>query len=205
MSLLKEQQCHAVSEAIAKVERTTDAELVTVIAKQADDYRYIPVLWAALFALLVPALLWLFNFWLTVTDVFFIQIIVASVLAFLLRLPFVLSRVIPKSVRQYRAANLARSQFLIQGLHRTKGQTGVLLFISEAEHYVEILADSGIDQYVEQSLWQEIVDTLIVAIKQGETEQGLIQAINACGELLAQYVPVTTDKNELPNHLILLG
>jgi putative membrane protein len=205
MTLLTEQQCQAVSDAIGEIEKTTDAELVAVIAKQADDYRYIPTLWATLLGLLTPALLWLLGFWLTVVDVFMIQIVVTASLALLLRLPFLLYRLIPASVRKYRAASLARSQFLIQGLHRTRGQTGVLLFISEAEHYVEILADSGIDQYVEQALWQGVVDALVIAIKQGKTQQGLIAAIKSCGALLAEHVPATQEKNELPNHLHILG
>lgn len=54
MTLLTEQQQRQVAEAIARVERHTDAELVTVLASRADDYAYIPLLWASLLALVVP-------------------------------------------------------------------------------------------------------------------------------------------------------
>jgi hypothetical protein len=43
-----------IAEAIARAERRTDAELVTVLARRADDYAYWPLLWAAVLALAVP-------------------------------------------------------------------------------------------------------------------------------------------------------
>ena len=54
MALLTEHEQRKVAEAIARVERDTDAELVTVLAARADDYAYIPLLWASLLALVVP-------------------------------------------------------------------------------------------------------------------------------------------------------
>jgi electron transport complex protein RnfD len=42
---------------IERIERDTDAEVVTVLAAQADDYRYIPLLWASVIALLLPGAL----------------------------------------------------------------------------------------------------------------------------------------------------
>lgn len=38
MALLTEHEQRQVAEAIARVEKTTDAELVTVLAARADDY-----------------------------------------------------------------------------------------------------------------------------------------------------------------------
>ena len=46
--LLNEENQKRVARAIAAIERDTDAEVVTVLARQADDYRYIPMMWAAL-------------------------------------------------------------------------------------------------------------------------------------------------------------
>ena len=64
MALLTEPELQQVAEAIERVERDTDAELVTVLAAQADDYRYIPLLWASLLALLLPGALLFFTGWL---------------------------------------------------------------------------------------------------------------------------------------------
>ena len=204
MTLLKEQELQAISEAIAEVERHTDAELVTVLAKQADDYRYIPTLWAAVIALLSPAAVWLSGVWLDTLDILAVQLIIFIVLAVVLRLPFIMFRIIPAKVRFWRASNLARRQFLENNLHHTRQECGVLIFVSEAEHYVEILADRGINQHVSGEQWQQIVDEFIAQIKQGNTQQGFIDCINTCGKILAEHAPATTEKNELPNHLVVI-
>ena len=113
-------------------------------------------------------------------------------------------RLVPKRVRFWRAANLARRQFLENNLHYTKGETGVLIFVSEAEHYVEIIADRGIDQHVDQEKWQEIINGFTARVKAGEIEQGFIECIERCGELLKEHAPATEEKNELPNRMVVI-
>jgi len=54
---MTEYEQRQIAEAIARAERRTDAELVTVLARRADDYPYLPLLWAALLALAIPLLL----------------------------------------------------------------------------------------------------------------------------------------------------
>ncbi len=204
MGIIAEKDLTAVNDAIQAVEKSTDAELVAVLATQADDYRYIPTLWAALLALLVPGGVWLSGMWLETLDLLVLQLCVFVVLAFALRVRLVMFRLVPRAVRRWRAGNLARRQFLENNLHHTVSESGVLIFIAEAERYVEIIADRGINQHVTQEQWQSIVDNLTAAIKRNQTQAGLIECIEACGKLLAQNVPATTVKNELPNHLIVI-
>ena len=204
MTLLTDAQRQQVSSAIAEVEKTTDAELVAVLARRADNYFYIPTLWAACIALITPAVINLTPFWLSYHEVLLAQWLVFFVFAILLRIPPLMVWLIPKAVRYRRASNLAYRQFLENGLHHTQGETGVLIFVSEAEHYVEILADRGIDQHVSAEKWQSIVDDLIAHIKRGDTFEGMLECIEAAGALLRQYAPVTHDKNELPNHLVVI-
>ena len=204
MTLLSETEITQVSEAIAEVERHTDAELVTVLARQADEYYYIPSLWAALIALLSPGVVLLTPFWLEVAEVLMVQLVVFFVCALILRIPPVLRRIIPASVKQWRASNLARRMFLENNLHHTDGETGVLIFVSEAEHYVEIIADRGINNLVSADAWQHIVDDMTQALATGKVVQGFLGAVQGCGELLTEHVPATHSRNELPNHMIVL-
>jgi len=111
---------------------------------------------------------------------------------------------VPKQVKHNRAALVAKEQFLAQGLHHTLGETGVLIFVSEAERYAEILADRGINNLVPDGAWDNILNQLLGQIKANNTEAGLIAAITACGNLLAEHVPSTHDLDELPNHLVIL-
>ncbi|NWA82152.1 TPM domain-containing protein [Pseudomonas sp. D2002] len=204
MALLSEHEQRQVAEAIARVEKNTDAELVTVLAARADDYAYIPLLWASLIALVVPGVVHYLSGYLTMYTLLLAQWATFIVLCLVFRLPKVTTRLIPRSVRHWRASNLARRQFLEQNLHHTVGGTGVLIFVSEAERYVEILVDEGISKRLDDSSWDGIVTAFTQQVKQGHTLAGFIACIEACGELLKVHVPVTQTRNELPNRLIVL-
>jgi len=204
MALINDSERQQIADLIAEVERHTDAELVTVLAARSDDYRYIPVLWAALAALAVPSLL-LFSP-LGADAVAASQLGVFCILALAFRLPFLHTRLIPASVRRWRAANMARRQFLERSLHHTAGDTGVLIFVSEAEHYVEILADRGIDRHVAPERWRSLITDFVAAMKNGQTLSGFEITITRVGEILAEAVPKTPDNhNELDDRLILIG
>ncbi|MGZ0715854.1 TPM domain-containing protein [Pseudomonas palleroniana] len=204
MALLTEHEQRQVAQAIARVEKDTDAELVTVLAARADDYAYIPLLWASLIALVVPGVVHYLSGYLTMYTLLLAQWVTFIVLCLVFRLPKVTTRLIPRSVRHWRASNLARRQFLEQNLHHTLGSTGVLIFVSEAERYVEILVDEGISRHLDNSSWDGIVQAFTQQVKQGQTLAGFIACIEACGELLKVHVPVTQTRNELPNRLVVL-
>lgn len=204
MALITHMERQQIADLITEVERRTDAELVTVLAARSDDYRYIPILWAAVAALAVPTVL-LFTP-LSADLIVAAQLAAFCVLALLFRLPLLQTRMIPLSVRHWRAANMARRQFLEQGLHHTAGDTGVLIFVSEAEHYVEILADRGIDRHVAPERWHGLIADFVAAMKSGQTLTGFEAAIAQVGEILAEHVPKTPgNRNELDDRLILLG
>ncbi len=205
MTLLSEFEQRQVAEAIAQVEKRTDAELVTVLARRADDYAYIPLLWASLLAWLVPGAVYYLGGWLSVNGLLIAQWLTFIVLCLLFRLPALTTRLIPRSVRHWRASNLARRQFLEQNLHHTAGSTGVLIFVSEAERYVEILVDEGISRHLDNQVWDAIVKRFTEQVREGQTLQGFVTCVEACGELLAEHVPMTHERNELPNRLVVLA
>ncbi|BBP78839.1 hypothetical protein HX881_29735 [Pseudomonas gingeri] len=205
MALLSEYEQRQVAEAITRVEQQTDAELVTVLASRADDYAYIPLLWASLLALLVPGIVNFVFGWLNSHTLLAVQWSSFILLCLLFRIPSITSRLIPRSVRHWRASGLARRQFLEQNLHHTVGSTGVLIFVSEAERYVEILVDEGISRRLDNSAWDPIVKAFTEQVRQGQTLLGFVTCIQSCGELLKTHVPLTQVRNELPNRLVLLG
>ncbi|AMS13879.1 putative membrane protein [Pseudomonas sp. NFPP07] len=205
MALLSEYEQRQVAEAIARVEQQTDAELVTVLAARADDYAYIPLLWASLLALIVPGVVHYATGWMSMHLLLLVQWVTFIVLCLVFRIPRITTRLIPRSVRHWRASNLARRQFLEQNLHHTVGSTGMLIFVCEAERYVEILVDEGISRRLDDKTWDAIVQAFTQQVKQGQTLQGFINCIEACGELLKVHVPVTHVRNELPNRLVVLA
>ncbi|MGB0669206.1 MAG: hypothetical protein ACPGN5_03790, partial [Porticoccaceae bacterium] len=68
MSLFTGRELKALEQAVAAIEANTDAEIVTVFARQADNYHYIPTLVAAVIALILPWLLLLTPLWLSLPE-----------------------------------------------------------------------------------------------------------------------------------------
>ncbi|KEY85394.1 TPM domain-containing protein [Pseudomonas sp. 17391] len=204
MTPFNEYDQRQIAEAIARAERRTDAELVTVLARRADDYAYLPLFWAAVLALAVPGLLQLVLGWPGMRGLLVANVLVFIGLCLLLRNPRLAGWLIPRALRRWRASSLARQQFREQNLQRTTAATGVLIFVSEAERHVEILVDQGVERYLDASARAAIVGRFAEQVRQGRTVQGFVECIEACGEALSQHVPPTHTRNELPNRLVIL-
>lgn len=204
MALLTESEQRQVADAIARVEKETDAELVTVLAAQADDYAHISLLWAALIALILPGGLNFFGGWLDAARLLLAQWLIFVLCCLLFRIPGITTRLIPRPVRLWQAGNLARRQFLELNLHRTEAETGMLIFVSEAERYVEILVDRGISSRLDDSTWASIIATFTDQVKRGETLGGFLSCIESCGAILKENLPATRNRDELPNRLVIL-
>ncbi|HCN63811.1 MAG TPA: hypothetical protein DIT33_10485 [Pseudomonas sp.] len=204
MALLTQEQKRQVEEAVTRAEQRTDAEIVTVLAPRADDYSYIPLLWASLIALVVPALVHFIDSDMTIYTLLMLQWATFVFLSLIFRIPVLTTFMIPARVRHWRASNLARRQFLEQKLHHTQDRTGVLIFVSEAERYVEIIVDEGISQRLDNSDWGNIVSDFVRRVALGHTAEGFIACIDASAELLEKHVPKTAARNQLPNRLVVL-
>jgi putative membrane protein len=203
-ALFSEGEQQRIADAITGAEQGTSGEIVAVVANDSGRYLYVPFMWAALVALLVPWPLVYFTWW-PVQWIYLIQLAAFLVLLTILMPQPVRLALVPRSVKRDRAHRHAVEQFLAQGLHTTASRTGVLIFVSVAERYAEVLADTGIDAKVAPGTWQEIVDGLTARIGEGRAADGFVEAIGAAGRHLATHFPPgTADPNELPNKLIVL-
>ncbi len=202
---------HIVVAAIKAAELETSGEIVVVVAKQSDDYVHVPIHIAAGMALAVPFVLpWLARFfpWASVTLwwVFAIQLIVFIVAALLLSQPWFRQLVTPRRLMRKYAHRNAATQFLAIYAHGTGGRTGVLIFVSLLERYVEIVADTAISAKVSQDDWQRIIDQMLPLLKAQKLTEALVLGIEHSGEKLAKHFPPTAvNPNELPDHFIVLG
>ncbi len=193
-----------ISAAIATAEKKTSGEIVAVIAAESDSYSFVPYLWAALAALLVPLPL-IFLTWWPIQWIYLLQLLVFAAGVAVLWSRAMRQLLVPANIKRERAHARAVEQFLVQNLHTTDGRTGVLIFVSLVERYAEILADSGIHQKVPQATWDAIVAKLTSDISAGRTSDGFVHAIETIGGLLVKHFPPGTyDPNKLPNHLIVL-
>ena len=204
MHLISRAEQEQIGAAIVAAERGTSGEVVAVVSAASDNYLYIAALWAAVLALLVPWPL-IFMTWMPVQWIFALQILVFIVALLVLQWMRLRLALVPRSVKNNRAHAHAVEQFLAQNLHSARGRTGVLIFVSVAEHYAEIIADEEIYNCISKDVWQEIVDELIAKIRKDDPVGGFIYAIKRSGDLLAEHFPPGQgDSDELPNQLIVL-
>lgn len=126
-----------------------------------------------------------------------------SALGLLRVFPGLRIRMVPRRLAWRRAHDNAARQFLARNLHRTEARTGVLIFVSLAERYAEVIADSGIDRHVGPESWDSVVRTLLEHAGRDMLPHGFVLAVEQVGEILARHVPpAPADRNELDDHLI---
>ena len=187
---------------IETAERDTAAEIYVVIAQSPDDFRLVPVLWAALFALLLP---WLLHF---VTDfpntlILSLQVLSFVAVAAILSITSLRYRVVPSSLAVDAAHQAALAQFMAHGIHLTAARTGVLIYVSLIPHRIEVIADTGIHAVIDPQTWKKSVEQIAAGARAGRLSDGLAAAIRTVGAVLAEHCPPTVeDRDELPNRIL---
>lgn len=193
-----------IARAISRAEEHTSGEIVVVVAHASSSYGYFSLMCVALLALAVPLPFVHLTKW-PVEYIYIVQLTVFALGALLVQWEPVRIAITPASLKRARAHQRAVEQFLVQNLHTTRGRTGVLIYVSDAEHYAEVIADDGIYHRVTPQVWDDLIDALTAHIGKGTRTEGFVTAIETCGKILAEHFPPETGAHdELPNHLIVL-
>lgn len=197
-----------ISQAIRDAEHRTSGEVIAVVAHQSDDYYFVAGFMAAIWSLTLGCLIAFISPYfdqpisLSVLAVAQLTSLISCLLLFRV-LPGIKMIFVPKSVSYKRASNNAVRQFLARGIHTTEDRTGVLIFVSLAEHYAEVVADEGINSRVDQKDWDDMVGDLIDHARNDQLADGFVSAINRAGEILGQHFPARDRQvNELDDRLI---
>jgi putative membrane protein len=97
----------------------------------------------------------------------------------------------------------AENAFLEEEVFATRHRTGIMIFISFFEREVIVMADRGISKVVDQKEWDKIVHTITSGIVKGKMVDGIVAAINRCGEILLEkgFDITPDDVNELRDDL----
>jgi putative membrane protein len=213
-----------VTAAVSAAEKTTDGEIVTIVAGQSDSYLDVVLHWSMLVMFLVLALIafrpdiltglrglidggWRHDYPMGE---------LLTVLLLLLATSFLIARLIigwtplrmaltPRAVKARRVRRRALSCFSIGIEHQTKSRTGVLLYLSLGEHQAEIIADAAIAAKVAPEIWGEAMAVMIDAVRDGRPGEGMAAAVERIGAVLAEHFPHSgSDPNELPDRLVTL-
>jgi putative membrane protein len=187
--------------AVQDLEKSSEGEMVCVIAHSSAQYVLFPLLWAALAALVLPFANVFAHGNTPVT--FSVQGLAFAALALLFALPPVRARVTPKRILEGICHRAAFEQFYGHELHKTKNGTGILLYVSVAERFVGFLGDDGIRARVKDAEWAPIIDAAVDELRKGHIREGYLAAIAGAKKLLVAHFPEKRAAvNELDDHLI---
>lgn len=84
-----------------------------------------------------------------------------------------------------RAAALYRSL----GMHETKDDTGVLLYVATASRVCAVFSGAGIVSRPPEGFWKSVTDAVAQGFAKQEPAQGLIAGLTRIGEMLRAHVP----------------
>lgn len=205
---LTPQEHRALSDRIKAAEARTTGEIYCVVARASDGYFYPAAFMLALGTIVMslPVAFWLDRSWLAPSHLVFVlaqAAALASALLLLRAMPRLRILLVPRRLRYRRAHFNAVNQFLAHNIHMTERRTGVLIFVSLAERYAEIVADAGINATVGQEEWNGIVARLTAAAAAGRLAEGLGDAIDRTGALLEGAFPGgVRNPNELDDHVV---
>ncbi|MBL7980156.1 MAG: hypothetical protein JNN12_17600 [Bacteroidetes Order II. Incertae sedis bacterium] len=211
--VLTDTDLQRVRTAVQQAESRTSGEIVPFIVKKSDAYS--SAAWrASAFGMLLGALIgfglsqfnntwglgWLYTNW----GVVLLMLLFAGGF-------FALAH-FQAGVKRFFAGYLALNKrvqqravqaFLTEEVFNTEDRTGILLFISLMEHRILVMGDSGINAKVQQEDWEEVVARVKRGIKQNSLADGLVEAIQMCGDLLERKeVKIKpNDRNELSDDL----
>lgn len=211
-AILSEDDRARIKHAVESAEGITSGEIVPYVVGRSDSYPQAvwkgAVLGAAVFLGLALALSvtysgwgmgWLFSVWGPTIMAIAGGAIGASITFFapvkrlLVGSPYMERRVHERATRA----------FLEEDLTSTRDRTGILVFVSLLERHIEVIGDEGINRKVDEGEWVGIVERIRDGIRSGRLTDGLVSAIEACGELLRSHkVEIRDDDtDELSNRL----
>lgn len=200
---LSSDQQAAIRAAVSKAESHTSGEIVPMVVPQSDDYReaaaQAATIIAAALALALALIIHDTSVWLFLPAAFVLYFPILTTVRrlALLKLAFTPAGRVQEAVRLR-----ALQAFYEKGLHRTRDENGILIFISLLEHKVWILGDRGINAVIPPERWVSLTTALSSGIRQGQLTEALVGVIAEIGDVLRQHFPSRHDDvNELPDLL----
>jgi putative membrane protein len=189
--MLTQDQSRRIEQAVQAAEATTSSEIAVCVRRASGDDRFMAAAIGAVVFIAIgtigPAVWWNYDrlVWLGVA-------LVAAILAYWLCDRFDLGlRCLPARLLIKDARRTARAVFLNRGLDTTPERNAVLLFVSRAERYVEILPDRAAAAAIAPAHWSVIVDGFREAARKGDLGEAVAGAVAAIGKVCAVHFPAS--------------
>lgn len=200
---LSSEQQAIILEAVRRAEAGTSGEIVPMLVADSDDYREAAMraalILAAILSLVVALAVNDTTIWLFIP---LTAILYFPLLALVSRLPALKLAFTPAAHVRDAVRRRAVRAFYERGLHRTREENGILIFISLLEHKVWILGDRGINKVIPPEHWTALASGLATGIRGGLLVETLTTTITEVGDILTKHFPHRKDdSNELPDLL----
>ena len=191
--MLSKQQADRIASAVRDAEARTSSEIAVGILPSSNDDRGIAAVAGALIFALVASIAP--TIWWNIDRLAWAGIaLVVGILVFWLCDRFDLGlRCLPARLLVKDARRAARATFLDRGLDNTPERNAVLLFVSRAERYVEILPDRAAAATIAPAHWSVIVDGFRQAARNGDLGEAVAGAVAAIGQVCAAHFPASGD------------
>jgi putative membrane protein len=207
--MFSEEELSKIRNAVCEAERRTRGEIVPMIVPRCAQYREAGHALGSIFALMTLAvlLLWDGAGWgghLSPAWILLAVVLAYGVGDYAGSLPSMIRLLTSNQRMDSAVRRRAEAAFYEHGLHKTREGTGILIMLSLLERRVQVLADKAINERVPPSTWDQIVQQLVAAIREGRATEGFCRAIEKCGDVLAEHFPVRPGDNpdELSDNLI---
>ena len=185
-----------IRDAALKIEQRTGSKIAIVITRVSDRYTLYTVAWAALGALIAGGLAVAARPALSGRTMLFAELCVLVILSLGMEIMPLRLAMVPARARQASARNLAHREFAAHlmsvGPHRMR----ILLFVSLGERYVEIIADHATHASAPPGTWDRVVEDFVAAVKAERIGDGIVAAIESCGEMLPLRSEATERSSE---------
>ena len=221
MTALSQADHERVSAAIAAAEKDTAGEIIAVTIERSDDYHDAGLHYAIGVLFLTLGIFaawpqWLDFWWVTLigwsapptqrellTLLFGLSLAKFLIVLFVMKWMPLRLALTPASTKTRRVRRRAITLFKAAAERRTEGRTGILIYLSMAEHRAEIIGDDAIVKVTTPETWGEAMAALLVEVKGGRMVDGIVAAVGEVGSVLAEHFPRSAnDTNEIPDKLI---
>ncbi|HNS98607.1 MAG TPA: hypothetical protein PKL73_16760 [Polyangiaceae bacterium] len=189
-----------VRDAIVAIEAQTSAEVVVAVRRQSCPYRHIDVGLGSL-ASFISLLLLLFLPWDFAVSWMPVEVLIAFGVGFALSTVYWAPKrwLVGSSKLHETSWRAACTAFHENGISRTSGRNGLLVFVSMLERRVHVVTDIGIDPDGLGAAWQESLAAMQQAVDRTDFES-FLQALLSIGPVLGAAMPhAEDDVNELPD------
>ncbi len=225
--MLKQTDHDAIAAAVTAAEAKTSGEIVCVLARQVSSYREVPLAAAAATALLAPAIALAVGFdpltilsvtksWtaaqssairstldLAVAAYAIGQVALFALAAGVASITPIRRMLTPTFLKRRRVRQAAMQQLASASLAAGPGRAAVVIFASEDDRRVEVLANEAIHAKTGALPWDGAVKAVLTGMKTRNPTQGFVQAVAICGQAMTEHFPGGEgDGNAIPDGLL---